>query len=628
MSKRCVIVVGGGLGGLWATLTIATAGHQVRLFSLFEVMRSHSVCAQGGINAVLDAKGQHDSIDQHIADTIKGGSFLANQPPIKSLCEQAPGLIRTFERMGVTFSRTSEGLLDQRLFGGVKHKRTCFAGASTGQQLLYGVDQQVRRLETEGLVEKHEWWEFLAIVKDAGGTCRGIVAMDLRSLEVRAFRADAVVLATGGLGQIYAPKTTCSTNATGAAASRVFQQGARFANAEFFQFHPTAMLGEDKTRLMTEAARGEGGRVWVPKEPGDRRDPMSIPESERFYFLEDWYPAYGNTVPRDIASRAIWRVTRELGLGIGGDDRVYLDLTHLDRDFVSARLGAILSIYRKFHGADPLDAPMEIFPAAHYAMGGLWVDYETDPDSGGMKAGSPRNHATSIPGLYACGECDYAYHGANRLGANSLLSASFSGRVAGEAVASWLSGLTTGAEDLDEAPFAAEVKYQNQINHHFMHAAGDQNPYGLHKELGALMTAKVGVVRDNAGLDEAVAGLSELEQRFSRLNLAEANPWSNQGLAHARQVFDMVKLAQVMAASARARDECRGAHYKPGLELRVPEGKYPGDPAYDVYVERWRTNNLQWLKTTVASYHPDGPRIRFEPVDLSLLPPDMPKDYR
>jgi succinate dehydrogenase / fumarate reductase flavoprotein subunit len=187
MSGRQVIVIGGGLGGLWATLTLAEAGQRVRLFSLFEVMRSHSVCAQGGINAVLDMKGEHDSVWQHIVDTIKGGSYLANQPPIKSMCEDAPGLIHTFERMGVTFSRTPEGLLDQRLFGGVKKKRTCFAGASTGQQLLYGVDQQVRRLETEGKVEKYEWWEFLSIVKDADGVCRGIVAMDLRSLEVRAF---------------------------------------------------------------------------------------------------------------------------------------------------------------------------------------------------------------------------------------------------------------------------------------------------------------------------------------------------------------------------------------------------------------------------------------------------------
>jgi succinate dehydrogenase / fumarate reductase flavoprotein subunit len=632
MSGRDVIIIGGGLGGLWATLTVAEAGHRVMLFSLFEVMRSHSVCAQGGINAVLDAKGQRDSVWQHIADTIKGGSYLANQPPIKSMCEDAPGLIRTFERMGVTFSRTPEGLLDQRLFGGVKHKRTCFAGASTGQQLLYGVDQQVRRLESEGKVEKHEWWEFLSIVKDADGVCRGIVAMDLRGMQVQAFRADVVVLATGGLGQLYAPKTTCSTNSTGAAASRVYQQGARFANAEFFQFHPTAMLGEDKTRLMSEAARGEGGRVWVPKEPSDRREPLRIPESERFYFLEDWYPSYGNTVPRDIASRAIWRVTRELGLGVGGPgesrDRVYLDLTHLDGDFVSTRLGAILSIYRKFAGSDPLSTPMEIFPAAHYAMGGLWVDYETDATTGGMRAGSPRNHATNIPGLYACGDCDYAYHGANRLGANSLLSASYSGRVAGEAVAAYLDGLSLGTDGVAAEPFDAEVTRQQRINQRLVDARGDENPFRLHHDLGALMTAKVGVVRGNAELDAARDALSELEQRFSKLDLSEANPWANQSLAHARQVFDMVKLAQVMAASARARDECRGAHYKPEFELSIPEGKYAGDPEFETYRERWKRKNADWLKTTVAEHTEDGPRIRFEAVDLSLLQPEQPRDYR
>ncbi|MBK1706167.1 succinate dehydrogenase (quinone) flavoprotein subunit [Halochromatium glycolicum] len=623
-----VIVIGGGLGGLWATLAIAAAGHRVTLFSLFEVMRSHSACAQGGINAVLDGKGQHDSVQQHIVDTIKGGSYLANQPPIQSMCEDAPGLIRTFERMGVTFSRTPEGLLDQRLFGGVKNKRTCFAGASTGQQLLYGVDQQVRRLETEGQVAKQEWWEFLSIVRDDDGVCRGIVAMDLRSLEVRAFRADAVVLATGGLGQIYAPKTTCSTNSTGAAASRVYQQGARFANAEFFQFHPTAMLGADKTRLMTEAARGEGGRVWVPKDPADRRAPLRIPEAERFYFLEDWYPSYGNTVPRDIASRAIWKVTRELGLGIGGGDRVYLDLTHLERGFVSTRLGAILSIYRKFAGQDPLTTPMEIFPAAHYAMGGLWVDYEKDPATGGMRRGSPRNHATSIAGLYACGECDYAYHGANRLGANSLLSASYSGRVAGEAVASYLSGLERGADAAPAASFDAETARQAEINQRLMRSSGDQNPFRLHRELGELMTTKVGVIRDNAGLDGAIADLSALEQRFERLDLGESSTWANQSLAHARQVLDMVRLAQVMAASARARDECRGAHFKPAFDIAMPADSFPGEPAFEAYRERWKANNAEWLKTTLAEPGPDGPQIHFEPVDLGLLAPEQPRDYR
>ncbi|MBK1649849.1 succinate dehydrogenase (quinone) flavoprotein subunit [Rhabdochromatium marinum] len=628
MSARSVIVVGGGLAGLLASLRIATAGHQVQLFSLFEVMRSHSVCAQGGINAALDTKGEGDSIEQHIVDTLKGGSYLANQPPVKSLCEEAPGLINSFERMGVAFSRTPEGGLDQRLFGGVKNKRTCFAGASTGQQLLYSLDQQVRRLEVEKKIEKLEWWEFLAIVKDPQGRCRGIVAMNLRSLEVRAFRADAVVLATGGFGQIYSPKTTCSTNSTGAAASRVFQQGARFANAEFFQFHPTAMIGDDKTRLMSEAARGEGGRIWVPRQAHDRREPLSIPEAERFYFLEDWYPSYGNTVPRDIASRAIWKVTRELELGVGGQDQVYLDLTHLDPKQVETRLGAILSIYRKFSGVDPINTPMRIFPAAHYAMGGLWVDFEKDPTTGGLRANSPRNHATSIPGLYACGECDYAYHGANRLGANSLLSAAFSGRVAGEAVTAYVSGLEQSVSTDAQGAFDAEIRYQNQINHHFIHANGNENPYELHQRLGALMTDAVGVIRENALIDEAFDELVRLEQAFARLKLGEANPWANQTLAYARQVFDMVKLAQVVTASAHARDECRGAHHKPAFEDLPPKHSKTGDEDFEIYRERWKANNKKWLRTTIADYHQDGPRIGYEPVDTSLVAADQPRDYR
>jgi succinate dehydrogenase / fumarate reductase flavoprotein subunit len=627
--KRCgVIVIGGGLGGLWATLRIAEAGHQVELFSLFEVKRSHSACAQGGINACLDTKGQRDSVHQHMVDTIKGGSYLANQPPIKSLCEEAPGLIRTFERMGVTFSRTPEGILDLRLFGGVKNKRTCFAGASTGQQLLYSVDEQVRRLESQGMVRKQEWWEFLSVVKDSNGHCRGIVAMDLKSMEVRSFRANAVVLASGGLGQIYAPNTTNSTNSTGAAASRVYQQGARFANAEFFQFHPTAMLGNDKTRLMSEAARGEGGRIWVPRQPGDKRRPGQIPERERFYFLEEWYPAYGNTVARDVASRAIWKTVRELGLGVNGEDKVYLDLTHLDPAFVETRLGAILQIYRKFHGTDPIREPMEIFPAAHYAMGGLWVDFEKDEQGGGIRHHSPRNNATTIPGLYACGECDYGFHGANRLGANSLLSASFSGRVTGEAVVSYLQGLETGCDVVPSSLFAAEVEHQQAQNEALFSSSGTENAYTLHGELGELMTSHVGVVRDNAGLEQAFADLKSLEERATRINLGEGSRWANQTLQYARQVQEMIKLGQVIARGARERNECRGAHYKPEFALPIPEGKFPGDPEFEAYRKAWKRNNKSWLKTTLADYAEDGPRISYEPVDLSALPPEEPRDYR
>lgn len=626
MSTPNVIVIGGGLGGLWATLRIADAGFPVALFSLFEVKRSHSVCAQGGINAVLDTKGQHDSIRQHIIDTIKGGEYLANQPPVKAMCEDAPGLIRTFERMGVTFSRTSEGLLDQRLFGGVKNKRTCFAGASTGQQLLYGVDQQVRRLESEGKVVKHEWWEFLSLLLDADGLCRGIVAMDLKSLEVRAFTADAVVVASGGMGQLYAPKSTTSTNSTGAAASRCYRQGAWMANAEFFQFHPTAMMGHDKNRLMSEAARGEGGRIWVPKTPGDRRPPKTIPEDERFYFLEEFFPAYGNTVARDEAARAIWTVTRQMGLGIGGD-RVYLDLTHLDAGFIGSRLGAILEIYRKFAGVDPMTEPMEIFPAAHYGMGGLWVDFERSAD-GGIQPDSPRNHATNIPGLYACGECDYAYHGANRLGANSLLSASYSGRVAGESVVGYLKGLASDRSALAPEIPQAEVARQQTINAELMRADGADTPYLIQKELGALMTAKVGVVRSNPELVSALGELQVLRERLSNARLGESSTWANQSLAFARQLRDMIELAAVVTQGALARDECRGAHYKPAFRIPIPEGKFAGDPEFEVYRDRWHANNAQWLKTTIAEHTEDGPRLSYREVDLSVFPPTEPRDYR
>lgn len=622
-----VLVVGGGLGGLWAALRIAEAGLPVTILSLFEVKRSHSVCAQGGINAVMDTKGQHDSIAQHITDTLKGGSYLANQPPVKSMCESAPGLIRTFERMGVTFSRTAEGLLDLRLFGGVKIKRTCFAGASTGQQLMYAVDEQVRRLEAAGRIDKLEWWEFLALLQDDGGTCRGVVAMDLRSHEVRALPARAVVLATGGMGMVYGHRSTNSTNSTGVAACRAHQQGARFANPEFFQFHPTAMLGADKTRLMSEAARGEGGRIWVPRDPADRREPTAIPEAERFHFLEEWYPSYGNTVPRDIASRAIWKVVHELGLGVHGEHKVYLDLTHLDATFIRTRLGAILDIYSKFHGTDPTATPMEIYPSAHYAMGGLWIDFEKDPVHGGLREDSPRNHATSIPGLYACGECDYGYHGANRLGANSLLSASFSGRVAGEAVVAYVRGSTPG-KGPGEAEMARACAQQQAINDGLLRQQGEDSPYRLQRELGEIMSGKVGVVRDNATLDSALGDLDALAERARHIRLGDTATWSNQALAEARQVQEMIRLGRVIATAARARDECRGAHFKPAFEQPIPADSYPGDPAYEAYREAWHENNRRWLKTTLVSHGADGPEVSYEDVDLSVMAPEQPRDYR
>ena len=620
-------MVGGGLGGLWATIRICERGLPVDLFSLFPVKRSHSCCAQGGINAVLDVKGQDDSIQQHIIDTIKGGDYLADQPPIKSMCEDAPGLIRAFDRMGVTFSRTPEGSMDQRLFGGVKNRRTCFAGATTGQQLLYAVDEQVRAHEADGLVTKYEFWDFLSLVLDEQGVCRGITALELTTGKVHAFAADAVVIATGGLALVYG-RSTMSSNSTGAPAARVYQQGAKFANGEFVQFHPTGMPGHDKNRLMSEACRGEGGRVWVPKNAGDTRDPLEIPDEERFYFLEDWYPAYGNTVPRDVASRAIFKVVKHMGLGLGGKDVVYLDLTHKSHEFLETRLGGILEMYQTFTGEDPYTRPMRIFPATHYSMGGLWVDFERDSRTGGMVPRSARNHATNIPGLYACGECDFAYHGANRLGANSLLSASYSGRVAGDSVSVYVKNLGKGSGDVPSTMLEQERTRQAEINQRLIKASGPDNSFALHRELGDLMRADVFVERENAGLDKALTGIAELKDRSHKVSLDDTHDRMNQSLSWARQIQDMIVLAEVMAKGARMRDECRGSHYKAEFELKIPEGKFEGDPEFDEYKAKWKANNERWLHHSVATHSPDGPTIEYTPVDLSVLPPEKPRDYR
>src|SRR5216683_1342074 len=381
-----IAIVGGGLAGLAAAMKIAEAGHAVDLFSVVPVKRSHSVCAQGGINGAVNTKGEGDSTWEHFDDTVYGGDFLANQPPAKAMCEMAPAIIYLFDRMGVPFSRTKEGLLDFRRFGGTKHHRTAFAGASTGQQLLYALDEQVRRYEVGGQVKKYEGWEMMSLILDDHQVCRGVVAMNLRSLELKAFPADAVIIATGGPGLIYG-KSTNSMVCTGSATSACYQQGAKYANGEFIQVHPTSIPGDDKLRLMSESARGEGGRVWVPRTKGDKRAPSTIPENERWYFLEEKYPAYGNLVPRDIATREIFQVCLD-GFGANGENQVYLDLTHIPAETLDQKLGAILEIYEMFVGDDPRHVPMRIFPGVHYSMGGLWVDF---------------NQHTNIPGLLAAG---------------------------------------------------------------------------------------------------------------------------------------------------------------------------------------------------------------------------------
>jgi succinate dehydrogenase / fumarate reductase flavoprotein subunit len=580
-----IIVIGGGLAGLSAVIKIAEAGGTVDLFSIVPVKRSHSVCAQGGINAAKDLKGEGDTVLKHFDDTVYGGDFLANQTPVKNMTAQGPAIIDLLDRMGVPFNRTPEGLLDFRRFGGTLYQRTAFAGATTGQQLLYALDEQVRRFESEGKVKKYEGWEFLSAVLDDNGVCRGICAMDLRSMETRTFAADAIIVCTGGNGAIFG-KSTNSVVCTGSAQSALYQQGAFYANGEFIQVHPTAIPGEDKLRLMSESARGEGGRVWVPRDKHDKRAAQTIPEGDRWYFLEERYPKYGNLVPRDIATREIFKVVYEDGMGIDGQPMVYLDVSHLSPER-QHKLEGILEIYEKFVGDDPRKVPMKIFPGMHYTMGGLWVDF---------------NQQTNIPGVFAAGEADYSIHGANRLGANSLLSCIYGGFVAGPQAMAYAKSLPAQVGD---GGHAAELKRQNEKNSALLNNKGTENPFKIWRELGENMTKHATIVRYNAGLDEADAKIVELLDRYKNVNLSDKSQWANTSFAFTRQLYNMLELARVIVKGARLRDESRGAHYKPEFPDR---------------------NDERFLKTTKAAFADGAPQISYEEVDTQWITP-RPRVY-
>ncbi len=572
MEKTKVVVVGGGLAGLMSTLKITEKNIPVDLISLVPVKRSHSVCAQGGVNAALDTKGQHDSVEQHFYDTVYGGDFLANQTPVKGMCDNAPGLIYAMDRMGVMFTRTSEGLIDLRRFGGVKNNRTAFAGATTGQQLLYTLDEQVRRQEVLGMVNKYENWEMIDLLIDDNGVCKGVVAQDLATMEIRAFVADAVVIATGGAGMIYGRSTNSIIN-TGAAAAILYKHGVPFANGEFVQIHPTAMLGDDKLRLMSESARGDGARIWTYK------------DGKPWYFLEERYPSYGNLVPRDIAAREIYDVCVNMGLGIDGKNQVYLDLSHLPADYLNKRLKGILDIYQTFYGDDPRKVPMKIFPAVHYFMGGIHVDWE---------------HQTNIPGLFAAGECDYMYHGANRLGANSLLSAMYSGTVAGPAVVKYIGGLQAAAAETIGNIADLTVKKQQAEHDKLTKMTGKENPYKLHDEMSEIMYRNATIVRVNKDLEETDVKLQEFQERWNDINITDFGGYSNQTIMYVRELRGMMDLARVIVGGALRRNESRGSHYKPEFPKR---------------------DDANFLKTTLATYKDGDPEFSWEDVDIQWIKP-------
>lgn len=597
-----VIVVGGGLAGLSAAMRLAENGCHVQLISVTKVKRSHSVCAQGGINAALNLKGEGDAPELHAYDTIKGGDFLANQPPILEMCMAAPGIIQMMDRFGCPFNRTPSGHLDARRFGGTLYNRTVFCGASTGQQLLYTLDEQVRRWEAKGRVDKFENHEFLRLIFDQDKRVRGIVMMNLFNQKLEVLKGDAVIFATGGPGLIF-KKSTNSTFCTGAANARLYRQGMWYANGEFIQIHPTAIPGRDKLRLISESVRGEGGRVWVP---GDSSKTIVAPHGETipcgitgepWYFLEDLYPGYGNLVSRDVGARAVLQVC-ELGLGIDGENQVYLDIRHLPEE-TKHKLEAVLDIYKKFTGDDPRQTPMKIFPAVHYSMGGAWVDWPAADDPDRQQR---FRQMTNLMGCFNCGESDYQYHGANRLGANSLLSCIYSGLVTGDEVPRYLD---TVSGECSESNVDEALKLEEAFKEELIKRDGPENVHRLHDELADVMIQNVTVKRSNVDLEKTLNKLKELRERYERISLDDRSMFANQTFQFAHQFGSMLELALVITKGALLRNEFRGSHFKP---------EYP---------ER---DDKNWLKTTRATYAPDEPEIHYEPVDTRHVEPEI-RDY-
>ena len=599
-----VIVVGGGLAALSSVIKLAEKGYFIKIFSVTKVKRSHSVCAQGGINAAMNLQGEGDSPYIHAYDTLKGGDFLADQPPVLEMCLAAPAVVRLMDRLGCPFNRTAEGNLDVRRFGGTLYHRTVFCGASTGQQLLYALDEQVRRYEVKGKVEKFENHEFLRLILDSSGRACGIVYMDLINMQLHIMKGDAVIFGTGGPGLIF-KKSTNSTFCTGAANGRLFTQGVWYANGEFIQIHPTAIPGEDKLRLISESTRGEGGRVWVF---GDSSKSLIGPNGEKkscgktgepWYFLEELYPGYGNLVSRDVASREIFRVC-EMGLGIDGKQQVYLDMTHLSKETLH-KVDSVLELYQKFTGEDPRKVPMKVFPAMHYSMGGIWVDWPAANDSQRYER---FRQMSNIVGCFCVGECEFQYHGANRLGANSLLSCIFGGLMAGAELFRYLENFPPSSI-APPSLFSDALAQEESFKHDLLTRNGTENVHQLHEEMSQCMIKSVAAKRDNSSLKKALDQLKEIRERYQSIQLDDKGTLMNQTYAFANQFRYMIEVSLAIVKSALMRNESRGAHFKE---------EYP------------HRDDANFLKTTVASYEKEEPNIFYKEVNIDYLKPTS-RDY-
>jgi len=577
--KYKVIMVGSGLAGASACASLAELGYEVACFCYQDSpRRAHSIAAQGGINAAKNYRNDGDSIQRLFYDTIKGGDFRAREANVYRLAQISSNIIDQCVAQGVPFAREYGGLLDNRSFGGAQVSRTFYARGQTGQQLLLGAYQALERqvgLKAIQMYTRHEMQEVIVV----DGVAKGIVTRDMVTGEFEAHVADAVVLATGGYGNVFYLATYakgCNTTAIW----RAYQKGAAFANPCYTQIHPTCIPvtgdHQSKLTLMSESLRNDG-RIWVPKKAGDKRPADQIPEDERYYYLERKYPSYGNLAPRDIASRAAKQVCDD-GRGVGETGLgVYLDLSEATRRIglhkIEEKYGNLLEMYDRITGEDPYKTPMRIYPASHYTMGGLWVDY---------------NLMTTVPGLFCMGEANFSDHGANRLGASALMQGLSDGYfVLPATIAPYLAGIKPGARIKLDAPEvkAAEQATVTRQNKLFA-IKGKQTPTEFHRKLGKIMWEFCGMARNESGLKEALKQIPELREQFHHdLALPGSGSEVNQTLELAGRVADFLDLGELMCLDALERRESCGGHFRE--EWQTEEGEAKRDDDHFCHVAAW-----------------------------------------
>ncbi len=601
--KYKIIIVGTGLAGASAAATLGELGYEVEVFTYHDSpRRAHSIAAQGGINAAKNYPNDGDSIFRLFYDTVKGGDFRSRESNVYRLAQVSNEIIDQSVAQGVPYAREYGGLLDNRSFGGAQVSRTFYARGQTGQQLLLGAYQALARQIELGTVTVHNRAEMLDVVMKEGRTV-GVIIRDLVTGDVTPHSAHAVMLATGGYSNVY----FLSTNAmacNGTAAWRAHRKGAFFANASFTQIHPTCIPASDehqsKLTLMSESLRNDG-RIWVPIRVGDDRAPNQIPEEDRDYYLERQYPAFGNLVPRDVASRSAMRMIDE-NKGIGPlKNGVYLDFTdaigRLGRAKIEERYGNLFEMYERITDEDPYSVPMRIYPAPHYTMGGLWVDY---------------NLMTTVPGLYALGEANFSDHGANRLGASALMQGVADGYfvipyTVGEYLADWLN---VDPVPTDDDVFTEAVDVVNQRTERFLSINGNRSVDDFHRQLGKIMIEYVGLARDRDGLQKAIVEIKAVHDEFWKdLKVLGTSDSLNQSLERAGRVADFFEIAELMAIDALNREESCGGHFR--LEHQTEDGEARRDDENYAYVAAWEWKGENWPQTL----HKE--QLEFEYVPLS-----------